>query len=259
MRISYEQLACAGILIFSLAGFRGLRSGDPELSLVAGVPSVGASSPSVSNVTGTVKFDGIAPQPVRINMAQEPSCAKMHGGMAVSQDVVIGPGGSLANVIVYVSAGLNSVGVDPANKPAVIEQKGCMYTPHVVALQAGQDLKVVNSDSTSHNIHPMPVNNREWNKSQPPGTPPIEATFAREEIAIPVKCNIHPWMKSYIAVFKNSYFSVTDKNGNFELNNLPPGTYTISAWHEKFGTISETIIVGPNGAKPIELAYKAKA
>jgi plastocyanin len=259
MRTNYEQLACVGMLALSLAGLRGFQSGAPRFSRVVGAPPVGASDPSASDVTGTVKFDGIAPKPSPINMAQEPTCAKMHDGKAMSQDVVTGPGGSLANVIVYISAGLNSSSVAPPTTPAVIEQKGCMYLPHVVAMQAGQDLEVINSDSTSHNIHPMPVNNREWNKSQPPGAPPLEATFAREEIAIPVKCNIHPWMKSYIAVFMNPYYSVTDKDGNFELKNLPPGTYTITAWHEKFGTISQTITVGPNGAKAIALTYKARA
>lgn len=259
MKIDFEQFACAGILLLSLAGFSSFGSGIPTSSSNEGAPVAGAVTPSVT-VRGTVKFDGVAPKPAHINMAQEPSCAKMHGGTAASQEVVIGPNGSLANVIVYISEGLTSPVADaPPSSPMVIEQKGCMYEPHVLALQAGQDLKVINSDSTSHNIHPMPANNREWNKSQPPGSPAIEATFAREEIAIPVKCNIHPWMKSYIGVFKNPYFSVTDKNGSFELKNLPPGTYTVSAWHEKYGTVTQNITVGANESKAIELDFKAKA
>ena len=104
----------------------------------------------------------------------------------------------------------------------------------------------------------MPANNREWNKSQPAGQPPIEATFAREEIAIPVKCNEHPWMRASIAVFKHPFFTVTGKDGRFELKNLPPGEYTISAWHEKFGTVEQKITVGPKETKTLDFVFKAR-
>jgi hypothetical protein len=122
-------------------------------------------------------------------------------------------------------------------------------------MRANQELEVVNADSTTHNIHPIPNNNREWNKTQPPGLP-IEETFAREEIAITVKCNVHPWMRSYIAVLKNPYFAVTDKNGGFELRNLPPGNYTIQAWQEKLGTSTQKITVGESGTKTVEFVFK---
>src|SRR5260370_38858425 len=114
---------------------------------------------------------------------------------------------------------------------------------------AGQPLSVVNSDKTTHNIHPVPKNNREWNKSQQVGAPNIEETFAREEVSIPVKCNIHPWMKSYIAVFKNPYFQVTGANGGFALKNLPPRPDTIQAWHEKYGTSDQKRASGSEEAK----------
>jgi Carboxypeptidase regulatory-like domain len=124
-----------------------------------------------------------------------------------------------------------------------------------MAMRNGQTLKVVNADSTTHNIHPTPANNREWNKSQPPGLA-IEETFARQEVAIPVKCNVHPWMKSYVAVVKNPYFAVSGKNGAFEIKNLPPGTYTVQAWHEKLGIKSQQITVGANENKTLELEFK---
>jgi hypothetical protein len=117
---------------------------------------------------------------------------------------------------------------------------------------------VVNSDQTSHNIHPLPRFNREWNKSQPPGQPPFEESFAREEIAIPVKCNVHPWMRAYIAVLRNPYFAVTGNDGTFEITKMPTGTYTISAWHEKYGTMSQTVSIGSNEKKAITFTYKAR-
>jgi plastocyanin len=146
---------------------------------------------------------------------------------------------------------------DPPSQPEVIQQKGCMYQPHVVAVRANQPLEVINEDPTSHNIHAIPANNREWNKAEPPGAK-IDEAFAREEIAIPVKCNVHPWMHSYVAVFKHPYFAVTGKDGSFNLESLPPGTYTIEAWHEKLGTVTQKITVGTNETKSIDFVFKQR-
>ena len=131
-----------------------------------------------------------------------------------------------------------------------------MYEPHVLALQANQPVEVTNDDSTTHNIHPLPANNREWNKAEIPGSK-IEESFARPEIAIPVKCNVHPWMRGYVAVFKHPFFAVTGKDGSFTLNNLPPGTYTIQAWHEKLGTTTQRITIGANESKNIDFMFKS--
>ena len=158
-------------------------------------------------------------------------------------------------MIVFVADGLGERTFDPPTEPAVIAQKGCLYQPHVLAVRANQPLEVVNNDSTAHNIHPTPANNREWNKAEPPGAK-VEEAFAREEIAIPVKCNIHPWMRGYIAVFKHPYFVVTKDDGTFDLSNLPPGTYTIKAWHEKLGTASQTITIGANESKVLSFVFK---
>jgi hypothetical protein len=226
-------------------------------------PSVGgpASAPDstpVATVSGTVKVIGTLPKPTPINMGQEPVCAKQHGGSTTVAEVVAGPNGTLSNVVVYVSEGFGDKVFEPPAQPAVIDQNGCVYSPHIIAVQTNQKLKVVNSDPTMHNIHPIPANNREWNKSQPPSTPPIETSFAREEVAIPVKCNVHPWMKSYIAVIKNPFFAVTGKEGGFELKNLPPGNYTITAWHEKLGLSEQKITVAPNESKKLEFVFKSR-
>jgi len=181
-------------------------------------------------------------------MAADPVCAKQHPSAVMTQEVVADAKGDLQNVVVFVSEGLNGQVFDPPSQPAVIEQRGCLYEPHVMAVQANQMLELVNDDATSHNIHPVPANNREWNKAEPPGSK-MEDSFAREEVAIPVKCNVHPWMKGYIAVFKHPYFAVTGKDGSFALSNLPPGTYTIKAWHEKLGTSTQTVTVGANETK----------
>lgn len=208
-----------------------------------------------SSVKGTVKFEGTPPKPTRIDMSQDPLCAKQHSTPATTEDFVISSNGGLANVVVYVSDGLTSRNFQPPAQPAVLEQKGCQYKPHVLAIQAGQKLDVVNSDETTHNIHPTPSNNREWNMTQPHGMP-LEQTFAREEVAIPVKCNVHPWMKGYIAVLKHPYFAVSDKNGNFEIKDLPPGTYTITAWQEKMPPQTQKVTVSAGEAKTLDFTFK---
>jgi hypothetical protein len=224
---------------------------------LSGRMSAGLGNPadSSSSLKGEVKFEGVASKPSSIDMSADPLCAKEHATPATTEDIVVGANGGLANVVVYVSDGLAPGTFQPPQQPAVFEQKGCQYKPHVLAMQANQKLDVVNSDATTHNIHPNPNNNREWNMTQPHGVP-LEQTFAREEIAIPVKCNVHPWMRGYIAVFKHPYFAVTDKNGSFELKDLPPGTYTIMAWQEKLGTKSQKVTVGAGESKTLEFAFK---
>jgi plastocyanin len=207
-------------------------------------------------IKGLVKFVGTRPAPTHISMNADPSCAKLHPGGMAAEDVLASPEGGLQNVVVFVSEGLGDRTFDPPTQPVSMEQKGCMYTPHVIGVRANQELDIVNNDVTTHNLHPVPSNNREWNKAQAPGTS-VNATFAREEIAIPMKCNVHPWMRSYIAVFKHPFFAVTDKRGSFELKNLPPGNYTITAWHEKLGTSTQKIAVGTGTTKELEFVFKS--
>lgn len=222
---------------------------------VALFPRGAGAADANASIKGVVKFEGAAPKLTRIDMSQDPACAKGHSSPPTSEEVVVGGSGGLANVVVYVSDGLTSHDFQVPQQPAVLEQKGCQYKPHVLALQTGQKLDVINSDETTHNIHPIPNNNREWNMTQPHGMH-LEQTFAREEVSILVKCNVHPWMRGYIAVFKHPYFTVSDKDGGFELKNLPPGTYTITAWQEKLGTKVQKVTVGAGEAKTADFSFK---
>jgi plastocyanin len=218
----------------------------------AGGPS---PTPGGATVRGSVRFEGKAPAAKAISMAADPSCAQQHPTPVMAQEVMVDAKGDLQNVIVFVSEGLGDRTFDPPSEAAVIEQKGCLYQPHVLAVRANQRLELVNDDPTSHNIHPVPANNREWNKAEPPGSK-MEEAFAREEIAIPVKCNVHPWMHGYIAVFKHPYFAVTGRDGGFDLSHLPPGTYTIKAWHEKLGTSTQTLTISANETKEMNFVFK---
>ena len=246
------------LCLFMLAILMGVSQSQISGSAASAAVNGGTHSAGAAAVTGKVKFDGPLPASQPIRMQSDPACAKEHAQPAHSEEIVAGKDGTLENVIVFVSQGLDNRTFEAPQSPVVMQQKGCMYEPHVVALRAGQTLRVINADNTTHNIHPMPANNREWNKAQMPGQP-VEDTFGREEISIPVKCNIHPWMRSYIAVFKHPYFSVTGKNGTFDLANLPPGDYTIEAWHEKLGTVTQHVKVGPGESKSLEFVFKPKA
>ncbi len=257
MNQKYLNILLAAVLIHSVMPY-----GKQESTARASdeYPPTRAVSTDVSTETklvGRVTLAGQAPQNHAINMAADPICSKSHPGPATSEEVVTGPDNSVANVLVYVADGLAGRTFDAPKEPAVIEQKGCQYRPHVVALEVGQKLLVENSDPTTHNIHPLPSNNREWNQFQAPGVAPVETTFGREEIAIPVKCNIHPWMKGYIAVFKHPYFAVTGKDGKFVLKDLPPGNYTITAWHEQLGTSTQKVAIAANETKDVRFVLES--
>ncbi len=209
---------------------------------------------TAATVTGTVKFDGKPEKAKSIDMSQDPACK----GKNETETVVV-DNGNLANVFVYVKEGLGDRSFDPPKEAAKIDQEGCRYHPHVVGAMAGQTVEIVNSDNTTHNIHPSPKDNKEWNESQPPKGAPIDKTFARQEVLIPVKCNQHPWMKMYIGVVKNPFFAVTGKDGKFELKGLPPGSYTITAVHEKFGSQDVKVTVGPKESKSADFTFKEGA
>jgi plastocyanin len=190
-------------------------------------------------------------------MAAEPTCARVHATPVTTQNVLAGADGALQNVVVYLKGDFSQYAFEAASSPVMLDQRGCLYTPHVIALRAGQPIHVTNSDQTTHNIHPVPVNNREWNESQPPGASPIMQSFAREEVAVPVKCNVHPWMQSYVAVLSHPYFQVTGADGSFSLRNVPPGTYTLTAWHEMYGANEQSVTVGASEAKSINVSFRA--
>ncbi len=230
----------------------GYVAGLVALAVCAFVVHAG---PSGGTVSGKVTYEGTPAKQKTIDMSKEPSCAKQHATPIVTETVVTGPNNALDNVVVYVSAGAPD---DAApSQPAKFEQKGCQYIPHVLAFQVNQTLQIANDDQTSHNIHPLPKINREWNKSQPPGTPPIDEKYDKPEF-IPVKCNIHPWMHGNFAVLKNSHYAVTADGGTFSLANLPPGKYTITAWHESYGDQSQEVTISGNETKPVNFVFKAK-
>ena len=214
------------------------------------------AAPGGGTVSGKVTYTGTPAKAKPIDMAKEPSCAKEHATPQMTESAVTGPGNSLEYVVVYISAGAPAESSAPSTA-VTFDQKGCHYAPHVLAFEVNQELKVTNSDQTSHNIHPLAKVNREWNKSQPPGTPPLSEKYDKPEF-ISVKCNIHPWMHGYFAVLSTSHYAVSDNNGDFKLPNLPPGKYTLTAWHESYGTQTQEVAITGSETKSVNFVFTAK-
>ena len=242
------------VLVLALAGCSKKEEAPSEAMPAAPAAKAAPIDPAtVATVTGTIKLDGAAPKPKKIDMSQDPACS---GGMGMTESVV-SDGGNLANVFVYVKEGLDGRTFTAPAAKVTIDQHGCHYVPHVLGVMTGQTIEIRNSDPTTHNIHPSPKDNKEWNESQAPKADPLEKSFAREEVLLPVKCNQHPWMKMYVGVVKNPFFSVSAKDGKFTISGLPPWKYTIAAVHETLGEQTMQIEVGPKESKTADFSFKA--
>ena len=218
--------------------------------------AVSAFAADNAAVSGKIVFKGSKPALRPLTMDATPACAKQHAKPFLSEEAVIGADGSLANTFVYVKAGLPARAWPVTKKAATVEQLGCVYQPHVLGVMAGQDVEFINNDPTSHNVHPLPKLNNEWNQSQSAKGDPIVRTFAKPEIGLPVKCNLHPWMRVYVNVVESPFFAVTGADGSFSIKGLPAGDYTLGAWHERFGTQEFKVKVAAGGTATANFTYK---
>ena len=205
--------------------------------------SIVISIVSAGEITGHVKFIGKGPKAKTIRMDADPVCAASHKEAAKAESFIVDKDGNLANVIVYLK-GVSYSGKAPST-PVVLDQSGCIYSPHVIGIQAGQTVKILNSDATMHNIHALPKVNREFNKGMPKSLKEISTIFDKPEDVFVIKCDVHPWMKSYSQVFDHPYFAVTGKDGTFSIPNVPDGTYEAVAWQERFKnkTLTQSVTV----------------
>jgi plastocyanin len=242
-------LAC----LFSACG----GSSNQRLAAQVQHPTRKIDLATTGSVAGTIVLEGAPAATKPIDMSAEPFCAKLNSAPVMPQQVVTGAAGALANVVVYLKDFPADYIVEPPPAAATLSQRGCMYDPHIVALRAGQTLEIKNEDQATHNVLAMPNQNPKWNRSATPGAAPLQETFAIPELAIPLRCNVHPWMKSYVFIFSHPYYAVTGKDGQFELKNLPPGTYTIEAWQEKYGIQQSTVTIGAQESKPLNFTFRA--
>ncbi len=228
------------------------RTGN-RLWLAAGMVGISAwlgVAAGASSITGTVTFEGTPPTLKPLTMDADPACAKKHSAPVPNEMLVLGSGNTMANIMVWVSKGLPAGKTWPVPKtPVVMNQDGCQYKPHVMGIMVGQTYKILNSDGVLHNVHALPKINPAFNRAMPPTVKEATATFSKPEALFQVKCDVHPWMNAYVGVFTHPFFTVTGKDGKFTISGLDPGTYEISAWHERLGTQTATVTVGASGTK----------
>jgi plastocyanin len=247
-------------LMLVLASFLTIGCGpkEPEEVPEETTKRTYATTGNEGSITGVIKFDGPAPAPKKIDMGGDANCANAPGEKT-TDDIVVTEG-KLANVYVYVKGPkVDEFSFSPSSDPVELVQVGCKYHPRVLGLRTGQTLRVKNSDPTTHNVHPTPAKNVEWNQSQTPGQAPIEKKFTKPETLIPVKCNQHPWMKAHVGVLDHPFFSVSAKDGKYTITGLPPGDYTLVAWHEMGGDKgtekTAKVTVGAKESKTQDFAF----
>ena len=246
-----HAIAVAAVLVATGCGGTQQQAAPAEPAIVTNP----VDPATAGSITGRISFEGTPPAPTPIKMASDPYCEQQ--GAAVTETVVVAADGGLMNVFVYVKDGLGDLRFPVPATPVVLDQKSCRYVPHVFGVQVGQPVEIVNSDPTLHNIHALAQANREFNMGQPkPGK--NTHTFSTKEVMVPFKCDVHRWMNAYAGVVDHPFYSVTSDEGRFELKDLPPGTYTIEAWHETLGTQTQTVTIGEKDTKDIAFSFKTR-
>lgn len=248
--------------IVLLATLVGCSGGETETAEDTGddasVATFEVDSATAGAVTGKVNFSGKAPKRVALDMGGEASCAAAYDGKPMTENYVPGDNGTIQNVFVYVKSDFGGAKFATPADPVTLDQKDCRYVPHVIGVMARQTVRYINSDTVSHNIHPIPENNREWNRSQPGQSAPIEKAFPRTEMGVHVKCDVHPWMRSIVYVMSHPYFAVTGSDGSFSIGNLPPGEYTLVAVHEILGEQEMTVTIGDSETAETTFSFTAE-
>ena len=228
-------------------------SSAPEAPAALRVSEDPVDPATAGSVTGMVMLTGTLPVGNPINMASDPYCEGQ--AKLVNAEVVAGTGGTLQNVFIYVKDGLGNLRFPVPATPVVLDQKGCQYAPRVIGIQTGQTLEIRNTDSTLHNMHASPEHNQEFNKALGQQGLNHIHTFSTAEVMVPFKCDVHRWMRAWVGVIDHPFHAVSTADGTFSLTGLPPGTYTIEAWHEKLGRQTQTITIGASEAKAIAFTF----
>ena len=219
----------------------------------------GAAGPAGAGGTiqGKVRFEGTPPAPAKIDMSADANCVKLNPKGRLDEDIVVAKDGSLANVFVYIKEGLGDRKFERPKDPVVIDQKHCMFTPRVLGVMVGQTIEIHNSDSFLHNVHSLPKKSRQFNAAMPIPGMTLKKRFMAPEVMVRIKCDVHGWMKAWVGVLKHPFYAVSAIDGQFSIKDVPPGTYTIEAWHEKFGTRTASVTVAEGTGATVDFTFSA--
>lgn len=235
-----------------------MKTFSPHLLLMLLAVVFTASPLYAGTIEGKVLFEGTPGENKKIDMAADPVCAKAHPGEFFDEKIVVNPNQTLKNVFVYIKEGLEGKTFPAPGEPAVLDQEGCWYVPHVQGLRADQKFEISNSDPTLHNVHAFAAHNQEFNLGMPFQGMKLEKTFSNPEVMVKMKCDVHPWMTAYIGVLDHPFFAVTGEDGTFRLENVPPGEYVVEAWHEAYGTKTQKVVVEGDQAATGDFQFSAK-
>jgi plastocyanin len=203
------------------------------------------------DVEGKITFDGKAPKMKPLRMDADPVCVANSDIKPRKEWLVLDENYGVKNVLVFIKESKSGSFADNYDSPkevAILDQNGCVYVPHVLGVMVGQQLDILNSDGTLHNIHALPKVNKEFNKAMPRSKKQMSVTFDKVEAPFKVKCDVHPWMGAFVGVFEHPYFAVTDDSGSYTISGLAPGKYVVEAWHEKLGSKTADLTVDDSGA-----------
>jgi len=216
-----------------------------------------APAATAGTIVGRVSYLGAPPPPRRIQMTADPECDRMNPTGIASQTLVIGSDGSLAGVVVSIKSGLDEdVKYAVPASPVFLDQKGCMFVPHVLGIQVGQVLEIKNSDTTMHSVHAAPATGDVFNTPMPMINQVIKKKFNARDIAVRIKCDVHPWMSAYVAVVEHPFFAVSSNDGSYAIENIPAGTYTVEAWHETLGIrTSASVKIGDDRLAKLDFSF----
>ena len=259
MRSHFWNRSAALLAVAAMAACGGGGGSSEGAADDAGeaAPAAAAVDPStVGTISGTANFGGMVPAMEAIDMSAEADCAAGYGADGPMPQNVLVSGGGLANVFVYLSEGVS--GAPAASGAAELDQENCRYMPHVLGVQSGQDIEISNSDNLLHNINATPTENRGFNISQPRAGITSTQRFQVAEVMVPVRCDVHGWMQAYIGVVDHPYFAVTGADGSYSIANVPAGDYTMTAWHEEFGTMTASVTVTAGGMAEASFDYNGE-
>ncbi|HVS03354.1 MAG TPA: carboxypeptidase regulatory-like domain-containing protein [Thermoanaerobaculia bacterium] len=251
-------LAAGALVMTDCGGGDGGDAATPQQGAARGEAQPQAQTAAVeplgtASVRGTVLYEGEVPNLPAVQMTADPACAAQHDEPVKSQVLELGEGKTLGNVFVHVVSGLPERQWPTPSEPAIIDQEGCLYKPHVIGVLAGQPVKFLNSDGILHNVHALPDVNREFNIAMPAERKEAVETFQQPEDMFQIKCDVHPWMSAYVRVMEHPYFDTTGPDGSFEISGLPAGTFELEAWHERLGTRTLTVTVGEGEVETVEI------
>jgi hypothetical protein len=242
-------------VLLSACGGGGNETATTDTNKPAATTTAAAPKVGTATIKGSVKYVGAPVTNPKIKMSADPYCETSNKEPAFDESTIVGANGELENVFVYVKTGLEGQTFPTPTTPVVFDQRNCTYHPHVFGVMTKQDVEILNSDATLHNVHATPTNSMEFNVGMPTQGMKVTKNFKKSEVMVHIKCEVHPWMSAYAGVLDHPYFAVAMRGGTFELPKIPAGTYTLEAWHEKLGTQTQEVTVADGATAEITFTF----